>query len=75
MKIIGMRRFEYVSKKTGKKTDACYLYCTYEDRKTAGLCCTSIFCRSDVVPADLSIGDNIQVFYNRFGSVEQISKV
>ena len=75
MKIIGMRRFEYVSKKTGKKTDACYLYCTYEDRKTSGLCCTSIFCRSDLVPADLSIGDNIQVYYNRFGSVEQISKV
>lgn len=75
MKIIGMKRFEYVSKKTGKKTDACNLYCTYEDKKTVGLACTFIFCRSDIVPADLSIGDNVQVFYNRFGSVEQISKV
>lgn len=75
MKIIGMRRFEYVSNKTRKKTDACYLYCTYEVRNTSGLACTSIFCRSDLVPGDLSIGDNVQVFYNRFGSVEQISKV
>ena len=75
MKIIGMKRFEYTSKKTGKKTDACDLYCTYEDKKTVGLACTSIFCFSDIVPVDLSVGDNVQIFYNRFGGVEQISKI
>ena len=75
MKFIGMKCFEYTSKKTGRKTDACYLYCTYEDKKTVGLACTSIFCRSDIVPLDLSVGDNVQIFYNRFGGVEQIYKV
>ena len=75
MTIIGMKRFEYTSKKTGKKTDACNLYCTYEDTKTAGLACTSFFCRSDIVPGDLAVGDNVQIFYNRFGGVEQIYKI
>lgn len=74
-KVIGMRRFEYTSKKTGRKMDACNLYCIYEDVKTVGNACTSIFCCSDVVSEEIGIGDFIKVFYNRFGSVEQVSKL
>lgn len=73
-KLIGFRRFQYKRKSDGQMVDACNLYITYPgDSTVVGEVAETVFCKSDIVPKDLKVGDNLQVFYNRFGSVESIS--
>lgn len=75
-KIIGMRRFQYRSKNTGNMVDACDLYVTYEARQgVVGTPCEVIFVKSEFVPKELKLDDVIQVFYNRFRSVERVEIV
>lgn len=75
MKVIGMRKFEYTSKKSGIKYQSANIYCTYESSDTLGLCCESVFLSADKVPGELQIGSEIRVIYNRFGSVDAIEMV
>lgn len=75
-KLIGMRRFQYKKKNTGELVDACELYVTYEARKdVVGTPCEVIFVKSEFVPKELKLDDTIQVFYNRFRSVERVEIV
>lgn len=75
MKVIGMRKFEYTSKKSGNKYQSANIYCTYESPDTLGLRCESVFLSADKVPGDLQIGSEIRVLYNRFGNVEALEMV
>lgn len=75
MKVIGMRKFEYTSKRTGNKYKAANLYCSYDAADTIGVRCESVFLSSDKVPPDLKLGNEINVLYNRFGNVEAIEVV
>lgn len=75
-KLIGMRRFQYKNKHTGNMVDACELYVTYEARQdVVGIPCEVIFVKSEFVPKELKLDDTIQVFYNRFRSVERVEIV
>ena len=72
-KLVGFRRFQYKRKSDGQIVDACNLYITYPgNADVVGDVAETGFCRSDIVPKDLKVGDNLQVFYNRFGSVESV---
>lgn len=73
-KVIGIRRFDYKSKKSGNSYEACEVYATYERSGVDGLACAPFFARSDRVSKDVSPGMTVQVFYNRFGSVDAIIK-
>lgn len=75
MKVIGMRKFEYTSKRTGNKYTAGNIYCSYEANDTLGVRCESVFLSADKIPGDLQIGSEINVLYNRFGNVEAIEMV
>lgn len=72
--VIGLRKFDYTSKKTGSSYKACNLYLTTERKGVEGVICQEVFVRADLVPADLSLGSDCFVFYNRFGSVEAVIK-
>lgn len=72
MKVVGMRKFEYTSKKTGKTYPAATLFCTEERKQVAGWAAFDIFVKADLVPDDLQVGSEISCVYNRFGSVEEI---
>lgn len=75
-KLIGMRRFSYTRKKDGQTIDACNLYLVSPGGKdVVGEMCEAVFCKSEVVPKNLKVGDNLRVLYNRFGSVEAIETV
>ena len=75
MKVIGMRKFDYKSKRTGETYPAANLFCTEERKDVAGLACFDLFCKAELVPPDLSVGDDAKCFYNRFGGVESIEIV
>lgn len=72
MKVIGMRKFQYTSKTTGKSFPAADLYCTEERNNVVGLAAFKIFVKAEFVPGDLQIGSDIACVYNRFGSVEKV---
>lgn len=76
MKLVGFRKFEYTSKRTGQIYPACNLYVTYppkENSDTVGLVCESIFCPvSSLGTYQPKVGDEIKVYYNRYGSVDAI---
>lgn len=72
MKVVGMKKYEYTSKKSGKTYPAANIYCTEERNNVVGVATVDFFVRADIVPGDLQIGSEIVCFYNRFGSVEEI---
>lgn len=72
MNVIGMRKFEYKSKRSGEIYPAANLYCTEDRKGVAGKACFDLFCKAELVPGDLAVGDEVRVFYNRFGSVESM---
>lgn len=72
-KLVGFRRFQYKRKSDGQTVDACNLYITYPgNTDVVGEVAETVFCKSELVPKDLKVGDNLQVFYNRFGSVASV---
>ena len=75
MKVVGMKKYEYTSKKSGKTYMAANIYCTEVRNNVIGLATVDFFVRADLVPGDLQIGSEIICFYNRFGSVEEIRLV
>lgn len=75
MKVVGMRKFQYTSKKTGNSYSAANLYCTEERNNVVGFAAFDLFVRAELVPGDVQIGSEIACVYNRFGSVEEIRLV
>ena len=72
MKVVGMRKFQYTSKKTGNTFPAANLYCTEERDQVVGVAAFDLFVKAELVPGDVQIGSEIACVYNRFGSVAQI---
>ena len=74
MKVIGFRKFDYTSKKTGKTYPACNIYVTYPLSKGEGCGCESVFVPFEVL-GDYQplIGDEVQILYNRFGGVQSVA--
>lgn len=72
MKVVGMRKFQYTSKKTGKIYPAANLFCTEERNNIIGVAAFNLFVKAELVPGDVQVGSEIACVYNRFGSVEEI---
>lgn len=75
MKVIGMQVKDVVSKKTGNPYKAAIIFATYESKNVTGLAAMQVYTTADRVPDDLSLGDEINVLYNRFGNVESVEKL
>lgn len=76
MKVVGLNKSSYKNKK-GETSNPIRVYCTYENEATEGVVVTDLFIgeKSTAYPEALrlKLGDEIQPFYNRFGSVEMIA--
>lgn len=72
MKVVGMRKFQYTSKKSGKTYPAAQLFCTEERNNVIGVAAFDLFVKAELVPGDVQIGSEISCVYNRFGSVAEI---
>lgn len=75
MKVVGMRKFQYTSKKSGNSFPAANLFCTEERDNVVGVAVFDLFVKAELVPGDLQIGSEIACVYNRFGSVAEIRLV
>lgn len=72
MKVIGIKRFDYTSKKTGSTYPAVSLFVTETRKSVEGLACFEQFLRAEVVPEEIGVGDEVRFAYNRFGGVEEV---
>lgn len=75
MKVVGMRKFQYTSKKSGNTFLAANLYCTEERNHVIGVAAFGLFVKAELVPGDVQIGSEIACIYNRFGSIDEIRLV
>lgn len=75
MKVVGMRKFQYTSKKSGNSFPAANLFCTEERNNVVGVAAFHLFVKAELVPGDVQIGSEIACVYNRFGSVAEIRLV
>lgn len=76
MELIGYRNYTYTRKSDGERVNAITLY-VMEDAKNVvgGKRCFEQYAKADVVEGTLNPGDEIQILYNRFGSVESVRTV
>lgn len=73
MTVIGIEPVNYTSKKTGNPVSGTRLFVTFERKSCVGLASEGIFCNSRAFPDGVpNVGDEIRVFYNRFGQVDQV---
>lgn len=79
MKLIGVKRVDYVSQKTGKRVLGWNLYLTYplhDNNLEQGYGCEREFISESIfddAPWDL-IGTDITILYNKYGNVDSIRK-
>ncbi|HIQ74105.1 MAG TPA: hypothetical protein IAA51_06800 [Candidatus Cottocaccamicrobium excrementipullorum] len=76
-RILGIETVDYVSRKTGNRVQGTRLHLqdgtAYED--TMGNRVLSVYVKPAVNTADLALGDDVEVLYNRFGSVDDVRRV
>lgn len=72
-KVVGFKPVEYDRKKDGKHVKGTTLYVIdKEDRPgVVGFQCTELWVSQNCTYAPV-IGDNVRIFFNRFGSVEDV---
>lgn len=70
-KIVGIQTIDYVNK-LGNRVSGVRLHCLTEDRRVEGSAVEQIYVSSKVSTEKFNIGDEIDVLYNRFGSVERV---
>lgn len=79
MKLIGIKRVDYVSQKSGKRVLGWNLFLTYplqDSNLEQGFGCEREFVSEsilDVAPWDL-IGKELTILYNKYGNVDSIRK-
>lgn len=75
MKVVGYEVRESTSKKTGTKYQAAILYLEEPLKNGRGMRTESIYTLAERIPPDVTIGTEIRVLYNRYGSVESVEIV
>ena len=82
MKIVGVERVDYTSKKTGKPVKGYRIHMTEEKEGMYGVCASNIFIGEKVGEIFLSeyanleqaLGEEVRVLYNQYGRVDGIER-
>lgn len=69
--VIGIETVRYTNK-DGKEVNGVRLHLTFENPKTDGLCCDSVYMKTDVAKG-VNVGDVVRIFYNKYGRVEFVN--
>lgn len=70
-KILGIQKVNYTNK-SGRVITGVRLHCSTEDKRVDGFAVEQIFVSSSVTNEQFSIGQEVDVLYNKFGSVERV---
>ena len=76
MDVIGFKFYPFTAKDTGEIIDMCCLYCTEERKNVTGVSCENV--NISVKKLDgyaPQVGDEVKVYYNKFGKPQTIEKV
>ena len=71
MKVVGIEKVDYVSKKTGKAVKGIKLHMLDKSDNVMGYVASQEFL-SEKVECDVKINDEVQLFYNKFGQVSSV---
>lgn len=74
-KILGIENVDYESRKTGRRVRGTNLHCVRGDKPANmvdGDAVERLYIKQDIDCSSLQVGDNIEVYYNRFGSVDSV---
>ena len=69
--IVGIELVDYVSKKTGNNVEGYRIYVQFEKENCQGFATDVIFVSKDVL-ANHTVGDEVEILYNKFGRVAEI---
>lgn len=75
MKVIGFSERSFTAKDTGALIEGMYIFVTYESKSTTGSACDRFFIsrqRLDACDYTPSLGDDIELLYNRYGKISGI---
>lgn len=70
-KIVGIQNIDYVNP-AGKRITGVRLHCLFDSNRVEGSGVNQIYVSSKISTENFNIGDEIEVFYNRFGNVERV---
>lgn len=76
--VVGIQKINYVSKKTNSPVTGTRLHCTQDfapDSSSEGCAVDSFYCSSSVDLSGVSIGSDVEILFNRFGSVAAVQLV
>lgn len=74
VKIIGIEKLDYPSRKTGRQVKGTNLHCTMDTNRNdvVGLLVSKQYCKETLDCSAFAIGDEVELFFNQWGSVEFI---
>lgn len=76
-RILGIEKVDYTSRRTGRQVRGTNLHCQipHSDREPINLQgerVERLYVKEDIDCSALSVGDDIEVFYNRYGNVDAV---
>lgn len=75
MEVVGIRKTSFTAKDSGELIEGVNLYCLVPPDKPgvmAGVMTERLFVTAAKLPPDIKLGDEITVFYNKYGKIEKI---
>lgn len=73
--VLGKQQVNYTSAKTGQKIKGENLHCKYVQKNVEGEAVEKIYISSNINSPVVSVGDEVEIFYNKFGGVEEVRLV
>lgn len=73
--IIGIERFNYVSKKDGLPRSGTRLFLTFDSERIDGTGCMEAYCRGNVDTEGLEVGDVVTLLYDLWKNVAAVVPV
>lgn len=70
--IIGIKDVDYISKRTNKPVVGFSLWVKYERKDVEGVCVDNIYVPVERISDKPTLGDFVDIYYNKFGSVESV---
>ena len=73
--VLGIQQVNYTSAKTGQRVQGESLHCKYTQKNVVGEAVEKIYVSSNINGPVVSVGDEVEIFYNKYGAVEEIRLV
>lgn len=69
--VVGIKNATFKDKETKEQIAYCKLYVTFKDEKTVGIACEAMSIKPELADG-IQPGDEVQLFYNKYGKISDI---